>query len=382
MRLLILTIILTVIGTCIGQGMTSFDFEGEFEGLPYFWENHGDKDITQWSTDHSVSGKYSVALLDNSEDSFGQWKSGNLYINEEERLAGKLPLSWHETFNIKTGEMRLTVLFFDQKHNIADREHFIFSGKSEGWDSGHFTKRSELVSIPQNAVEFNVSIVSGGPTETVGKYYFDDLSIDFKTDTDDNTKQVARATDLIASWDMEKQHALHKDKPEGWEYLGNFPYLASWSDEYATSGTKCLKIADDDKRSHGMWVSKRTALPEGCENVSLKFKIKTKNLKGQWRVSLCCYDVPVIHNYSQVKDRIDGIFEIQDDEVVFSWSNFNNDGKRPIEQHKYKGKNGFITIEQKINIPAKTRGFRIVVMSGWNAKNTGTIWVDDIIITN
>ena len=208
------------------------------------------------------------------------------------------------------------------------------------------------------------------------------MSIDFKTDTDDNTKQVARATDLIASWDMEKQHALHKDKPEGWEYLGNFPYLASWSDEYATSGTKCLKIADDDKRSHGMWVSKRTALPEGCENVSLKFKIKTKNLKGQWRVSLCCYDVPVIHNYSQVKDRIDGIFEIQDDEVVFSWSNFNNDGKRPIEQHKYKGKNGFITIEQKINIPAKTRGFRIVVMSGWNAKNTGTIWVDDIIITN
>ncbi len=382
MRTLLFIFLLGLVGSCSGQGMFFYDFEGEYKGLPYFWEVDGDKEITRWSTDHSFSGKYSVALVDQNELSYGMWQSGNLYLDETEREAGKLTLSWYELFNIKTGSMRVSVIFLDDKHSIIDKKHFIVEGQSANWDSKVFSNRKELVLIPEEAVEFNVSIVSGGDKATTGEYYLDDLLIDFDCHTEIDVNNVKDVSRVIASWDMEEKHLVYNDRPVGWEYSGDFPYLATWSNDCAASGKMSLKISDNDQGSHGMWVSERTQLPDDCNEISLSFNFKSKDLKGKWAFSICCYDIPSIHNYSQVKNRIDGQFYEHEGKFIINWSYFNTDGRKMIGSQEYNlSENSddiFISVAKNLKLPPKTVCLRVASMSGWEPENTGIIWIDDV----
>jgi hypothetical protein len=188
----------------------------------------------------------------------------------------------------------------------------------------------------------------------------------------------------IASFNFETgyQHPLYGDRPGGWEYAGSFPYLASWADNLGNSGNRSLQIKDDDKGSYGLWCSPRIALPDKLDKIKFSFALKTNDLKGDWKIDICYYDIAAEHYYSKVKLKIKGIINKGERCLSINWYSVDNKRSEQLFNQKIsdieKNEKGFRLIKAEIPVFKQAKCFRIAFISGWNPVNTGTVWLDDV----
>jgi len=63
---------------------------------PYFWRKAGDTRIPTWSDAYSVSGSRSLAIIDHSTDSYGEWLYDSIEIPKEFPMSDPLSFRWKE----------------------------------------------------------------------------------------------------------------------------------------------------------------------------------------------------------------------------------------------------------------------------------------------
>ncbi|MGK0190300.1 MAG: hypothetical protein ACI9R3_006123 [Verrucomicrobiales bacterium] len=147
---------------------------------PQGWNRGGSKaSIDQVTTENSVSPSHALAVIDNDESGYGEWYypfdlTGHAAAGDE------LIVRWFEMYST-TGEMRLSLLFFDDGNTVVGEQHYTVSGDSDGWDeeiaSSIFSLREELLVVPDDAVRLQIGLVSGGSETVTGTFVIDDLSI-------------------------------------------------------------------------------------------------------------------------------------------------------------------------------------------------------------
>jgi len=189
---------------------------------------------------------------------------------------------------------------------------------------------------------------------------------------------------VVDEWTMETADDIRPDCPKGWQYDGPLPYLASWAKGIAAAGERALTIADDDPRSHGLWCTRRMALADGRKDLDLSFALKVEKLTGTWQVSMNYYSSPVVHNYARLAHRVDALFSVVDEHLLIKWVMHDEESMTELGQDKLPlakaDKSGFLLVRRRIPIPKGTQSYRISLLSGWDPKNTGTVWLDNVTV--
>lgn len=360
------------------------DFElGEYE-KPYFWRKAGDTQIPIWSDSSSVSGSRSLAVIDHSTDSYGEWLYDSIEIPKGFPGSDPLSFRWKELYKIESGQMRLTILFLDEDSDKTGILNFLVKDESPGWRNHEFTSQDKEIQIPEGTAKIRLYLVSGGPLTTVGSYFLDDFQVVWTRPEKEHREATESAASVIAYWDMEVADENYPDRPKGWEYSGNFPYLATWASNHGIAGSRAIKIEDADERSHGLWVSARSPLEDSPQFVDLSLFLKVKDLRGSWKISMNYYDMPVIHNYSQVKCRIDGLVRQTPEGLSIDWFKVTEESQEALGTDQYAlpapGGNDFLQIKRRMPVPNDTQCYRVALLSGWDPTNTGTIWVDEVSV--
>jgi len=156
-------------------------------GVPTGWNtyNSGSSVITQVTTNNYVSATHALAVVDNDPLNYGSW-----YYYPPISLIGHanpgdtLSLQWFQLYSIDTNDgdgMRVTFSFYNAVTNDVDDISYQVNGNSPGWQGAvagsGFTKVNQLVTVPPNATQLLVQLVSGGPASTTGIMMIDDLSV-------------------------------------------------------------------------------------------------------------------------------------------------------------------------------------------------------------
>lgn len=364
------------------------DFEAGDRVAPFGWRRAADESMAHWSRDYAASGERSLAVIDDSTSSHTEWVHDYVPLPEEGAL-GQLTLSWSERYRIRDGNMRLTVTFFDEgAANDLGSHHFETTGITDGFDRGNFRPREESIHVPRNARLLRLSLVSGGPAQTTGEYYIDDLVVSLEVDEavlEALSSDRDRIVRPMHSWDMSAPHPRHSDRPDKWELSGPLPYMARWCDEVAATGTHSLRIDDHDDRSYGLWTSDRMPLEPPPLELEVSFRIRAVDLEGAWSVAIPYYDVPVQNNFSPLISRIDGMITPgADGGIRLNWRSVDENGTRPLFEQTYEAGDrdaeGFWEVSGIVPVPESARSYRFAFMSGWEPSNTGTAWLDDVRI--
>ena len=366
------------------QVLYKSSFESGETSAPFGWQRAADEDVLVWSKEKAATGDRSLAIEDSDKDGYGEWDFDYVSIPEEAQ-AGNLVVEWKELYKISSGEMRLTLILFDAEENQVSARHFVTSGKSEGWEEGTFSKKIRKLMTPKDAAKLRLAMVSGGPPSTMGSYYIDDLEVAMEVDEsaevegEGEEKKIVRP---LESWDMEERHPRFEDRPAQWERTGSLPYLASWSEKYATSGGKSLAIVDDDTRSHGMWVTDRMPLEPAPDELQLSFDLKTIDLDGAWKVCVAYYKETTDINYSPLFYRVDGMITPSEDGINLTWIAVEDGGRKMLGERTYSGddlaEDGFWRVTETIPVPVEALSYRFAFMSGWDSGNTGSAWLDSL----
>jgi hypothetical protein len=154
-------------------------------GTPANWTRGGTAagatNIAQVITNNSVSSSHSLALIDNTVSFLGEWYS-------DVSLVGKaspgdlLNIQWFQMYSVAF-PMRLSVQFFGtNNNNVGSSADFTTAGTTNaGWmgdiTSSTFTRRNEVLLVPNNAVRMRCSLVSGALAFNTGVLVIDDLSV-------------------------------------------------------------------------------------------------------------------------------------------------------------------------------------------------------------
>ena len=151
-------------------------------GTPAGWNRGGSLgSICQVTTNNYVSASHALIVSDADAGNYGEWYADQISLAGHANPGDSLILQWFELYSVTNGEMRVTVTFFDSGGTSVGDQSFTESGQSPGWQgaiSGSgFTLRNHLVIVPPNAAKMRLSLVSGGPSATVGVMLIDDLSV-------------------------------------------------------------------------------------------------------------------------------------------------------------------------------------------------------------
>jgi hypothetical protein len=372
---------------------------------PYGWKAAGDTSMAQWH-EHKITQNRSLLINDTNESAYCEWHYELGRIPEQAAAAGKLFVSWDQRYNIISGEMRMTALFYNSSGGIIAQKHWLIEGISEGYDSEKWQNKEVELAVPPNAVNLKLCMVSGGPASTIGKFYLDNLIIRAPAGT--IPLKLSQTGEyrlrLIENWDMEKTDSWRPDCPSGWQYDGPIPYLAGWCRNEAASGKRSICIIDDDPRSNALWTTYRHPLEYPPSELELSFAIKTKDIKGEWKIMIAYYDVGVEHNYSPLAMRVEGIIKTDKDSLTIDWLQAADPQIKPTgmgvatESSGYTGakikhisstslkysdkdKNGFWRVSALIPAYYDTRAYRIALISGWSPESTGIVWLDDVSLS-
>jgi len=243
---------------------------------PYFWRKAGDTRIPTWSDAYSVSGSRSLAIIDHSTDSYGEWLYDSIEIPKEFPMSDPLSFRWKELYKIESGQMRLTILFLDEDSAKTGILNFLVKDESSGWPNHEFTSQDKEIRLPEGTAKILLYLVSGGPLTTTGSYFIDDFQVVWTRLREETREATESAASVISHWDMEAADENYPDRPKGWEYSGNFPYFATWAFDQGIAGSRALRIEDSDERSHGLWVSARSPLEDPPDFIELSLFVRVK----------------------------------------------------------------------------------------------------------
>jgi hypothetical protein len=379
------------------------DFDRGAGTTPFGWTAAGDTSMAKWD-EHKTTQNRSLLIDDASPERYCEWFYDLGRIPEEALAAGKLFLSWDQRYNIKSGQMRMTALFFNGVGDIIDQKHWLVEGTSSGFEQDIWQSKAVELPLPASAAKIRFSMVSGGRNETTGLYYIDNFIIRSPAGAVPATLAQTGEYELvqIESWDMEQPDKWRPDCPQGWQFEGPIPYLARWCEDTAFSGKKSICIKDDDPRSNAFWSSYRYPLEFPPALLELSFAIKTEKVYGEWKITVAYYDIPVEHNYSPLNMRVDGIIKPFKNGIIIDWfkvmdskksgrnividpqdssgSDFMQVGQTKLKNSD-KDKNGFWKVSARIPAYPDTKAYRIALFSGWDPASTGTVWLDDVSLS-
>ena len=118
-------------------------------------------------------------MVDNNAAGYGEWYADVSLIGHA-APGDTLELQWLEVFDT-SGDMRVSILFFNEAGGILLQQHYVVKGQSAGWTgdlaSSPFVKRNQTLVVPMDAVRMRVSLVSGGGQDVTGTMIIDDFSV-------------------------------------------------------------------------------------------------------------------------------------------------------------------------------------------------------------
>ncbi|MEN9020459.1 MAG: hypothetical protein ABF370_08120 [Verrucomicrobiales bacterium] len=203
-------------------------------------------------SDATTDGEHALAIVDDDPAGYGEWFS-------ELQLAGlvnegdSLEVSWQEMFSVDFSEMRISILFFNGEGSVATQNHFVTRGESEGWTgtaaTSPFVGRNETVVVPPGAVRMNVSLVSGGPSETTGFMAIDSLCVR-------RPSQPIILADNIwpnATFEVGADLDDPASEVEGWNRGGSDVGIDQVTAEVSVSPSHALIVRDENEQGFGEW---------------------------------------------------------------------------------------------------------------------------------
>ena len=172
-----------------------------------------------------------------------------------------------------SGIMRLTLYFFDGKHNVTQIRNFDAKGSSQGWntswENSPLVSRCERVNVPAETKLLHILLASGGVAEAVGIMAIDDIRI-----------VVQGTNEVLFSDTFEKGKNMDAvdGTPVGWRKLGwNKDILAVLhTNQPGGSTNHLLGVVDSNAFSRAEW---RYDIPlDGAKYAGTPLEIEWKEL--------------------------------------------------------------------------------------------------------
>jgi hypothetical protein len=232
-------------------------------GTPTGWTaSGGDPTIAQVTTNNSISPTHSLCVIDSSLD-YGAWDSALVPLAGIANPGDTIMAQWYQLYSISSGEMRLTITFFNVNSNAFLDVHSVVTGNSPGWGgtiaSSTFTKVNETILVPVGAVFVTAHLVSGGSGATVGTMVIDDLSMAPIPPT-----PTVLAGNFWPNPSFELGSNLDNPTngiPTGWNvYNGSTNFICQVTTNNYVSASHALAQIDNDTNGYGSWYSNQQPL--------------------------------------------------------------------------------------------------------------------------
>jgi hypothetical protein len=152
-------------------------------GVPTGWNfyNSGSPYITQVTTNNYVSATHALVVVDNDSANYGSWYSDPVSLSGHANPGDTINAQWFQLYSITNGNMRVTFSFLNSGGNDVQDVSFQVTGNSPGWQGAvagsGFTEVNQLITVPPNATQLLVQLVSAGSGAETGIMMIDDLSI-------------------------------------------------------------------------------------------------------------------------------------------------------------------------------------------------------------
>ena len=329
-------------------------------GTPTGWNRGGSlPSMCQVTTNNYVSAGHALMQNDGDAGNYAEWYS-DLMLSGVASPGTALSLQWFELYNISNGEMRLSVLFFDAGNNMIQQNHFTATGTNSGWHgtvaNSAFTKRNQALVVPPGGVKLRMSLVSGGPSTTVGVMLIDDLTI-----------APPPAPPLLAGnfWpnpNFELGAGLDQTNgtPSGWNKGGSDATIDQVTTNNATSPTHALAIIDSDVNNYGEFYADLTLGTNASPGnlLDIQYSVMYGITNGPMRVSVLFFDA-----------SNNGVGN----------TDFNMTGQSPGWQGTIANST-FTPQAQQVTVPPNATRMRMSAVSGGPSGATGVLIVDDLFV--
>lgn len=330
-------------------------------GTPSGWKRGGNNPkLLEVSFDNSVSPTHSLAVNDTDPAGFGEWYSD--FVLAGRAAAGDLlKLQWFEAFDIKDGEMRLTVLFLGPNDAIRGERHYVAKGQSAGWP-GHphgvpMVKRNEELVVPEGAITMRVSLVSGGSLATTGLMYVDDFSLAKPTQAEVVSNNFWPNSGFEEGVNLDQATGT----PAGWNRGGNGPGIDQVTKDNAKSPTHALIVRDDSATQFGEWYSDLplAGKAEAEDSLNLQWFEAFQVKGGEMRVSVLFFDTA---------------------NAIVGQNHFVTQGDNSQGWKDNLANSPFQRKGAQVIVPKGASKLRVSLVSGGSAETTGLMAIDDLSI--
>jgi hypothetical protein len=263
-------------------------------GNPTGWNifDSGSASICQVTTNNYVSATHALALVDNDPNSYGSWYSDLVSLSGHANPGDTLNVQWFQLYSITNDNMRVTFSFYNAGGSDVDDISFQVTGNSPGWQGSvagsGFTKVNQLVTVPPNATQLLVQLVSGGGADTTGIMMIDDLSIAPPPATTNLPGNFWPNPTFSAGTNLSKTNGT----PTGWVRNGSDPTI----DQVITVNNTqiyALAVIDNETNQYGEWdddltLSSSNAVPGNLINIQYAALYNVTN--GPMRLSVLFFD--------------------------------------------------------------------------------------------
>ncbi len=133
-------------------------------GLPTGWNRGGsDSRGDVVFHDKATSPTHALALVDTNANGYSEWYASTSLVGIATSGAS-LDIQWQQAYDT-SGQMRLTVRFFDAADVDLGHSDFSVNGQSPDWTgdlaTSPFEKRNERILVPDTAARIQIGIASG-----------------------------------------------------------------------------------------------------------------------------------------------------------------------------------------------------------------------------
>jgi hypothetical protein len=329
-------------------------------GVPTGWNaDGGDPTFCQVTTDNSVSATHSLCVIDDTFD-YAAWDSDLLPLAGLASPGDTIIAQWYQMYSISSGEMRVTISFFDVNTNHINDIHAVVNGDSAGWSgtiaSSTFTKFNETIIVPAGAALMTVSLVSGGSGATVGTMVIDDLSVALQP-----TPQLLTGNFWPnPSFELGSNLNQSNGVPTGWNFYnsGSSVICQVATNNYVSAGHALAQI-DNDAGNYGSWYS---------DHAPLVGTVAGGTLNVQW-----------FELYSITNGEMRTVFTFFDGSgnSVGGDINYVVTGNSSGWQGAVAG-SGFTRRNIALIVPAGAATIGVQLVSGGPAATTGIMMIDDL----
>jgi hypothetical protein len=264
-------------------------------GVPTGWNFYNSDSnyyITQVTTNNYVSYDHALAVVDNDPNGYGSWYSDLVPLSGIAAPGATLNLQWFQLYSITNGNMRVTFSFYNSGGNDIDDISYQVTGNSPGWQGAvvgsGFTEVNQQVTVPPDATQLLVQLVSAGSGAETGIMIIDDLSIALPTVPALLASNFWPNPTFTNGTDLGQTNGT----PTGWVRNGSDSNI----DQIITvnnTPTYALAVIDNETNQYGEWdddltLSPTNAVPGNLINIQYSALYNVSN--GAMRLSVLFFD--------------------------------------------------------------------------------------------